>query len=243
MLTKSEIKYIQSLQQKKFRDEHGVFVAEGPKLLQELLLSGCFNCQSLYVVDGADALLASLPVEPIPISETELSRISGLQTPNAMLGVFEMKEAMPVQPEGKITLLLDDIQDPGNLGTIIRTADWFGIENIVASPATADCYNPKVVQSTMASLGRVNLLYADPHEWTSQHPDVPLLAATLHGEDIRLSDPPGEAILMIGNESKGIREILLQRAARMLKIPGSGQAESLNAGVAAGILLYWITGK
>jgi TrmH family RNA methyltransferase len=243
MLTKSEVKYIQSLQQKKFRDEQGIFVAEGPKLVKELLDSGHFRCQELFVTEEMTEWTQGLSIRPRLISSAELERISGLQTPNAMLALFEKNNPAEVDPAGKITLLLDDIQDPGNLGTIIRTADWFGVRNIVASTSTADCYNSKVVQSTMASLGRVNILYTEPEAWVRQYPDLPVFAASPQGSDIRTIQPPAEGILIIGNESKGIRHALMGQADQLLKIPGKGTAESLNAAVAAGILMFWLNGN
>jgi TrmH family RNA methyltransferase len=243
MLTKSEVKYIQSLQQKKFRDELGLFVAEGPKLVRELLVSGHFKCQELFLTGEMKELTDPAFPDARIISPGEMERISGLQSPNGVLALFQKSASVEFNPAGKISLLLDDIQDPGNLGTIIRTADWFGIENIIASPATADCYNPKVVQSTMASLGRVNILYTDTEAWIRQYPHFPVFAASPKGSDIGSLNPPAEGILIIGNESKGIRDSLISRADQLLMIPGKGAAESLNAAVAAGILLFWLTGN
>ena len=134
--------------------------------------------------------------------------------------------------------MLDDIQDPGNLGTIIRIADWFGVENIICSLHTADMYNGKVVQSTMASLQRVNLLYTNIEEWLKQQKDITILAATLNGKPLQTLSSLKEAIIIIGNESKGISESVMQLANEKITIPRYGDAESLNAAVAAGVIMY-----
>jgi len=172
------------------------------------------------------------------IKEHEMEKISALATPSNVLGVFKKKSAYENPSlKNKITLVLDDIQDPGNLGTIIRNADWFGVENIICSKGTADAYNPKVVQSTMASLGRVQLLYTDIEDWLKKTP-VKKYAAALHGKDLHLVGKPTEAIIIIGNESKGISAKILSLADEKITIPRFGSAESLNAAVATGIILY-----
>lgn len=242
MLSKNAVKYIQSLQQKKFREEHSLFVAEGPKVVEELLREPAFTCRQVFA-------LAEWNDEPVPpaaekfiITAAELERISGLQAPNRVLAVFEMRA--PVRPRVKddFCLVLDGIQDPGNLGTIIRNADWFGVKNIVCSPDTADCYNPKVVQSSMASLARVNVYYTDICEWIREQGPVRKMAAALSGRDIHTVKRSPEGILIIGNESAGIRPEVLACADEQLLIPGRGKAESLNAGVASGILLFALLG-
>lgn len=241
MLPKSTIKYIQSLQQKKFRDEYGVFVAEGPKLVEELMADASFPCKGIYALEEWEPAFTNShwPVECI--TAQELERISGFSTPNKVVAVFEQKPGDSFSVKDSLTLLLDDIRDPGNLGTIIRTADWFGIENMVCSPESADMYNPKVVQSTMASLGRVNVVYQDPVSWIRNNPDVSVLAATMHGKPLAEVSKPLSAVLVIGNESSGIRQEILDLANECISIPGQGRAESLNAAVAAGIILYQLT--
>jgi len=243
MLVKSQVKYIQSLRHKKFRDTEGVFVAEGPKLVQELLQSS-----NTVVINGfatRDWLIENetLLREKNAFAEAgiqELERISFLSSPAKVLAVFRKPVFPdPVKPSG-ITLLLDNIQDPGNLGTIIRTADWFGVKRIICSPDTADLFNPKVVQSTMGSIIRVEVLYQDLMEYLKVHPAIPTFAAVLDGE--ALSEPVriSEAIILIGNESRGIRPELSILADKRIRIPGSGPADSLNAAVAAGIILFLI---
>lgn len=240
MLSKSTVKYIQSLQHKKFRDQEAVFVAEGPKLVKELLDANLFTCVAIYAMDGWQQTGGStLPVEPVPVKDYELEKISSLSKPNQVLAIFMQKKANS-QPDirNKITLVLDDIQDPGNLGTIIRTADWFDVQHIICSMQTADMYNSKVVQSTMASLGRVEMLYTNIEYWLAEHPSIPVLAATLEGESLTRISLPSEAIIVIGNESKGVSDAILKKSTQQITIPRIGQAESLNAAVATALVLY-----
>ena len=238
MLSKATVKYIQSLHHKKFRDEEAVFVAEGPKLVGELLAGKTFVCRNVYALKSWEHQTA--PAAEM-IEGFELEKISSLSTPNQVLAVFEKKlvEKNPVL-KGKITLVLDDIQDPGNLGTIIRIADWFGVENIFCSLHTADMYNSKVVQSTMASIQRINLVYTNLAEWLDGVEGIETFAAALNGDSLNSVSGLSEGILLIGNESKGISPELLKMADRKVTIPRLGEAESLNAAVAAGIILYEI---
>jgi TrmH family RNA methyltransferase len=161
-----------------------------------------------------------------------------LTTPHHVLAVFEQKQATsPTNIKDAITLVLDGIQDPGNLGTIIRTADWFGVNNIICSPVCADMYNPKVVQSTMGSIARVNIFYTDLTAWLQKNNTVKKYAAALHGENINNLKDIKEAILIIGSEGKGISEAVMNLVDEKITIPKIGEAESLNAAVAAGIIL------
>lgn len=238
MFSKSTIKDIQSLQQKKFRDEQGWFVAEGPKLIEELLKDRNFVCEKIYAIKEWHPAFNSHDEKIEIIKDFELEKISGLVKPNLVLAIFKKKSpVLPVNPKGKISLLLDDIQDPGNLGTIIRTADWFGIENIVCSEGTADMYNPKVVQSTMASLGRLNIVYTNLEQWLQEHKGIKLLAATLKGKPLNDFKNIKEAFIIIGNESKGISKTLMDMSDEKMSIKKYGKAESLNAAVATGIIL------
>lgn len=243
MLSKSAIKYIQSLQHKKFRDEYNCFAAEGPKVVNGLLFSAEFPVKGIYAlqqwVDELDEGLRNRYQDKIEIvKDFELEKIAFYTTPNKVVALFE-KRAVLQNPglKNKFTLVLDDIQDPGNLGTIIRTADWFGIENIICSSNTVDQYNNKVVQSTMASLGCVNIIYTSLHSWLKKQQDIKILAATLDGNSINEFSGLKEAIIIIGNESKGISDELLKLAHQKISIPRIGQAESLNAAVATGIIL------
>lgn len=245
MINKSTVKYIQSLRTKKFRDEHNVFLAEGPKVVTEFLENDLFEYESIYCTVGGAKKLTETLKNNVPqlnlIEDYELEKISALTTPNAVVGIFKKKPA-PADAgySGKLTIVLDDIQDPGNLGTIIRIADWFGIENIICSPGTADCYNTKVVQSTMASLGRVNILYKNLAEFFQSTEGILKYAAVLGGENVSAIGKIKEGIVIIGNESKGISATLVEQADRKISIGRIGKAESLNAGVAAGIIMFAI---
>lgn len=247
MINKSTVKYIQSLQHKKFRDEHNAFIAEGPKVVHELLYSNIFECEHVYgTLTGTQVLDIKtkniLGERIVVIEEFELEKISALATANSLLAVFKKRPvAASVNISNKITLFLDDIQDPGNLGTIIRTADWFNIKTIFCSNATADCYSPKVVQSTMASLGRVNIIYGDITEELKKHGSIKKYAAVLQGNSLAATGKINEGILIIGNESKGISSAVLALVDEKLTIQKKGEAESLNAAVATGIILHSIT--
>lgn len=234
MVTKSEVKYIQSLYQKKNRIEAGVFVVEGPKLVEELLQSS-FEVKAVYAVE--DWCKANPGVVANVVSEQELEKISHHQAPNQVLAIATQQwgEGEP-QLNGGVSLLLDGIQDPGNLGTIIRIADWFGITRIIASEDTAELYNPKVIQSTMGSFLRVQVWYKKLETFMPLV-RVPVYGALLNGEDIGSISPLKEGLLVIGNESKGIRGPLMPFITHAVTIPRIGQAESLNAAVATGIII------
>ena len=154
-----------------------------------------------------------------------------------MLAVFSKQAPATYSPLAKISLALDQVQDPGNLGTIIRIADWFGVEGIICSPHCADMYNSKVVQATMGSLGRVTILYSNLAEWLQQYKNIPVYATALNGKNVQTIKGTKEAILVMGNESKGISEEVMQLATQKITIPKIGAAESLNAAVATGIIL------
>jgi len=237
LITKTQVKYIQSLGHKKFRDQEGIFVVEGPRIAGELLGSGNMRCVELYATkDWTPPAGLSLPMRN-EVSPSELERISLLSTPNQVLALFEKPKFPPPVFAGSITLILDGIQDPGNLGTIVRTADWFGIPRIACSHDSADVFNPKTVQSTMGSISRVQVLYGEPAELIRAHPGLPVFAAVLGGKPLFGQERIHEGMIVIGNESRGIRPELLALATRTVTIPGAGQAESLNAAVATGIIL------
>ena len=242
MISKNEIKFIQSLSNKKQRAEAKLFVVEGVKLLQELIQSS-YQIKKIYATPEWNAQILGNKDLLTVISEQELERISSLQTPNQVLALVHEKEMNePINFAKTITLMLDDIQDPGNLGTIIRNADWFGIHQIVCSPNTVSIYNNKVLQSTMGSFTRVNVYYQDLIE-TVKNAHVPIIGAILAGENIYHFQKPTEGILVIGNEGKGIHEELLTYIKHPVTIPKIGAAESLNAAVATGIILSHIVGK
>lgn len=241
MITKSQVKYIQSLGQKKVRDQEQVFLAEGPKIINELLTASSIQPQALYAVKEWQQFSYKNGKENLPltiINQSELERISFLSTPNLVLGIFKK----PTAPEiidfsSGISLMLDDIQDPGNMGTIIRIADWFGINHIICSASTADAYAPKVVQSTMGSIARVHIFYEDLDKFINEHPDVKLYVTSLKGKPVQELNKIKKGMIVIGNESKGVSPSIIQLAYQQITIPKRGNAESLNASVATGIIL------
>jgi TrmH family RNA methyltransferase len=240
MITKNQVKYIQSLGQKKSRDEYNCFIAEGPKLVNELLAAGnCKIVQLFAVNDWIDNIRSSgTQAEIIEISSAELEKISQLTTPNKVLAIVEkINWSGEAMLNGTVSLVLDMIQDPGNIGTIIRIADWFGVKNVFCSDDSADIYNPKVIQSTMGSISRVRVEYKDILSLLKKHRDVGIYAAALNGRDITKMEKLSRGIIVIGNESKGVNEEILKLADVQITIPGKGKAESLNAAVATGIIL------
>lgn len=243
MFNKTHTKDIQSLHHKKFRDEKGVFIAEGPKVVFELLTSGVFECQQVFaeeewINNNALLLKKHTDITIFEIKDFELAKISVLTTPNKVLAVFNMlPEKEPDKLSGKITLVLDTLQDPGNFGTIIRTADWFGIKNIICSVGCADKYNPKVVQSTMGSLARVNIYYTKLEDWLVKYNHITKYAAALNGKPVSCLKNIEEAFIIIGNEGNGISEKVMHLCSEIITIPKKGKAESLNAAVATGIIL------
>lgn len=235
MLSKNEAKYIQSLFHKKQRQELGLFIAEGIKLVEELLNSDIV-IKKIYATEDWE-LPSRKKVELTRVTADELQKISGLQTANKVLAIAEQ----PVLPQIKLVknkwiMALDGIQDPGNMGTLIRIADWFGIDTIVASEDSVDAFNPKVVQSTMGGFARVNVHYTDIETFL-RAAKRPVYGALLNGQSIYTTTTVNEGILLIGNESKGIHASLLPLISHPVSIPKIGGAESLNAAIAAGILI------
>jgi TrmH family RNA methyltransferase len=235
MLSKNQLKLITSLQQKKYRIKHGLFIAEGIKVVHELLNSD-FVCEYLYSTEDFEHELN----DHIPeiISEMELKKISNLITPNKVFGVFRIPNQYQVKQEG-LLLILDTIKDPGNLGTIIRLCDWFGVEQLICSNETVDCYNSKVVQSTMGSLSRISIVYTNLKEFLS-FTKLPIYGALLEGKNVYKSKLPSEGILIMGNESNGISEEIKELITHKITIPRFGhlqETESLNVAAATAILL------
>lgn len=239
MLSKAQNKYIRSLTQQKFRKEYKVFIAEGGKIALEWLKSSA-QVQMIIATDEwakqYHSVIASHPEAALHIvKDTELAALSALQTANQVMLVIPIpgQENIPVKNEWYIAL--DDIQDPGNMGTIIRIADWFGINNIICSPGCVDVYNPKVVQSGMGGHLRVGIYETDLCAFLSTM-KLPKIAATLNGNNVYEMERLDAGVLIIGNESKGISEKVAALATKKVTIPRKGGAESLNAGVSAGIL-------
>lgn len=239
MLSKNETKYIQSLCHKKQRQLTGLFIVEGVKQMEELLLSD-FVIKTIYATqDWVSKNLGDTHL--VSVTADELMKISGLQTPNQVLALVEAPHQKKLLiPSNKWMLALDGIQDPGNMGTLIRIADWFGIDTILASPDSVDCYNPKVIQSTMGSFTRVTVFY-EPLDELFLSTQLPIYGALLEGQSVFENDHYEKGILLIGNESKGIHPTLQPSITHTISIPRIGKAESLNAAVAAGILLSQLT--
>ncbi|MEJ2162876.1 MAG: RNA methyltransferase [Robiginitalea sp.] len=232
MVAKSQLKFIKSLHQKKYRNQHGLFLAEGVKFVGDLLKAGC-DPRHLYSTEE----MAGFPGAH-PISESELNRVSTLVQPNKVLGVFPIPSQTPPQFSDWL-LALDGVSDPGNLGTIIRLCDWFGIRHILCSPDTVDCYNPKVLMATMGSISRVQVHYAPLEEVLSQS-GMPLFGASMEGEPLKEFVFPEEGIIVMGSESHGISSGVRNQLQRLLSIPSQAAhgAESLNVGTATAIVLY-----
>ncbi|MFD1614671.1 TrmH family RNA methyltransferase [Gelatiniphilus marinus] len=233
MLSKNQIKLITRLKQKKYRLQNGFFVVEGKKTIQELLQSK-LTLHALYTtetfnIDAKDEIL---------ISETELNRISFLTTPNKALAVFKIPEPKPINTNG-LTVALDTVRDPGNLGTIIRLCDWFGVTNLVCSKETVDCFNPKVLQATMGSIARVNVNYVDLVDFLKET-EVPVFGAFMEGENVYKKQLPKKGILVLGNEANGVSKAIEAVVNEKISIPRFGNlqaAESLNVATATAILM------
>ncbi len=225
-ISKAQVKLVKSLQQKKFRDELGLFVAEGDKCVSELRKS--FELIHLYR-EGENA------------TRTEIEQMSGLRAPQGVVGVFKKRPIGDWKLEiGDLVLALDGIQDPGNLGTIIRTCDWFGVHDIFCSLDTADCYNPKVVQATMGALARVRIHYVDLPAWLKEQ-QCPIIGTLLEGRDMYEKPLPKEGIIVMGNEGNGISPAVRSLVTHPIRIPSypknAETSESLNVSIATAIVL------
>lgn len=235
MLSKNQIKRITALKQKKTRNELKMFIAEGKKVIQELV-DARFTIVEIYATNSS--ITFTKGILPTLISEAELKKISCLTTPNDCLAIFEMPRANNPSENGLI-LVLDAIRDPGNLGTIIRLADWFGVEQIICSEDTAEVFNPKVVQASMGSISRVNVIYRNISEYLKSV-QLPVYGAFMDGENVYQHTLPENAVLVIGNEANGISEQIEEFVQKRISIPRFGKlqlTESLNAATATAILL------
>ncbi len=241
MISKNKIKLIRQLSGKKFRYENSLFVAEGHKCVNELLSS--FECVWMACIESYSLpVTANKPTEIQIVTACELRQISLLETPQDVLAIFKMKrfDVGDVMVEGALTLAIDGVQDAGNMGTIVRIADWFGVENIVCSHGTVDIYNPKCVQATMGALSRVNVIYTDLPEFLKcAAKKVTVFSTTLDGDDIYKANLPSSAVLVMGNEGNGVSDAVSEVCDRALFIPsfpsGRPTSESLNVGVATAI--------
>ena len=232
-LSKNHIKLITSLSQKKYRQKHKLFVVEGVKVVQEFLNSS----YELEIVFSSDTDFSSTD-KFIEVTDQELKKISSLKNPNKVLAIFKIPNQInPIM--GGLILALDSINDPGNLGTIIRLCDWFGIEQLVCSNETVDCFNSKVVQASMGSLTRVAVSYLDLKKYL-QNASVPIFVADMDGLNVYKTKLPDSAVLVLGNEANGISDEIKQLVTTKITIPRYGafqQTESLNVATASAILL------
>lgn len=234
-ISKSQLKLITSLSQKKYRQTHYLFIAEGIKVVNELLESS-FELEMLFCTKDFSTIISDEKM--IWVTDNDLKKISNLKTPNKVLGIFQIPVDKNLQNTG-IILVLDTINDPGNLGTIIRLCDWFGITQIVCSKDTVDCYNSKVVQASMGSLSRVSIHYTDIVNYLSNS-KLPTFIADMNGDNVYKTNLPKEAIIIMGNEANGVSEAVRKMVEYKISIPRFGEnqkTESLNVATATAILL------
>lgn len=234
MVSKNQIKLITSLQQKKYRKLHNLFIAEGKKVIQELI-DAKFSLEHLFVTKEN---LFDKKHNPVLISDNDLKKISALTTANDCLAVFKIKE-INANNEVGLEVALDNIKDPGNMGTIIRLCDWFGISKIVCTEETVDIYNPKVVQATMGSLARVEVFYTDLPNYLKKA-KVEIFGTFMEGSTIYKQELPNEGIIVMGNEANGISNEIESLVTQKISIPRFGnlqQTESLNVATATAIIL------
>lgn len=243
MLSKSLLKIIHSLDKKKYRNEHGLFVAEGGKTVTDILASDIRCHKIIATKEWLSKNRLETNKEIIEISNDELQRASFLRTPQGILGLFHQRETTfdETIPQKELCLALDDVQDPGNLGTIIRIADWFGIENIYCSPDTADIYNPKTIQATMGAISRVRVHYTPlPYFLRNIKDKAPIYGTFLDGENIYNKQLENRGVIVMGNEGNGISAACAKEINERLFIPnyptGRSTSESLNVSTATAII-------
>ncbi|EJF35239.1 RNA methyltransferase, TrmH family [Capnocytophaga sp. oral taxon 335 str. F0486] len=235
MLSKNQVKLIQKLQQKKYRNELNLFIVEGKKSIVEFLQAG----YRLELLIATEVFATALNGQPITlVSKEELRKVSSLKNPDEGLAIFHQRQHKSILQEGVI-LALDNVQDPGNLGTLIRLCDWFGIKTLICNSQTVDCYNPKVVQATMGSLTRVAVHYVDLAGFLATCA-LPLYAMDLDGENLYTTEFPEDCVLILGNEANGISPEVRALADSIITIPRFGklqQTESLNVAMAGAIVM------
>lgn len=240
MLSKNQVKLIQKLHHKKYRNELNLFIVEGKKSINEFLQAG-YTPQLLI---ATEAFTTNVPQHLItPVSKDELRKVSTLQNPDEGLAVFEQPKHKGILQEGVI-VALDNVQDPGNLGTIIRLCDWFGVENLLCNTQTVDCYNPKVVQASMGSLTRVAVHYLDLAAFLTTTA-LPVYTMDLEGENLYTATFPKDCILILGNEANGISSEVRALSNEVITIPRFSQhqrTESLNVAMAGAIILSEVMG-
>ncbi len=242
MLSKAKIKYLQSLQQKKHRLRENLFLVEGEKIIDEVLRQKLFNVHSIYATEAwvnKNATILTPHETSLTItSPNGLKKISSLKTPNSVIAVLEVPNytSLVDKIQTSLNLVLENIQDPGNMGTMIRIADWFGIPHIFCSKGCVDIYNSKVVQASMGGFLRVQVHYVDLENLFQEHAKLPVYGAVLGGDNVFKQSLNKPSFLLIGNEGKGLSDPIQKHISHKITIPKMGGAESLNAGVATGIL-------
>jgi len=244
LITKSDIKFVKSLHFPKFRQIHNKFIAEGEKVCTDILQKETFRIHAVYhtkdVRVASSKVMKNILKTSNQINEREMAQISALTTPTSVLCVFEKNELKlnDALKDIRSVIFLDRVQDPGNLGTIIRIADWFGIEMVARSPESADFFNPKVVQATMGSMANVRLITSEINALTEFYPSKPVYGTFMEGKNIFDNKPEPSSILVIGNEGKGISPETEKYIHHKINIPGSPDrvADSLNAAIATGII-------
>ncbi|MEZ0454383.1 TrmH family RNA methyltransferase [Sphingobacterium thalpophilum] len=235
MLSKAQISLITSLQNKKYRKQHGLFIVEGIKSVAEFV-SSSYQVESIFYTGDANTKVGKIShnIKSYALTEAEFQKISTLKSPQGILALVKLPAAQrldTVDLKNSFTIVLDDVQDPGNLGTIIRTAEWFGISHIICSVGTVDAYNPKVVQATMGSLARIQIHYTDIQKLIAET-QLPVYGALLRGQSIYQMDWGNEGLIVMGNEGNGISAAIENLVDHAVTIPRIGQAESLNVAVA-----------
>jgi TrmH family RNA methyltransferase len=240
MLTKNQQKLIKSLQEKKNRTELGLFLVEGTKSVSELLNSN-FEIEILLTTTEffdkyGEQIREKSKIYEI-VSQFEIEKVSAFETNDSVLAVVKQKINSELEiKDNEIVIALDEIKDPGNLGTIIRIADWYGVNKIIASKETADFYNPKVISASMGSFTRVNIFYTDLKDFLSKT-KYPVLGAFLNGENVHKKEFPKGGILVMGNESKGISKEIEDIIKEKITIPSFGETESLNVAIATAVIM------
>ena len=248
MISNNQVKFVQSLRQKKFRGIHGLFIAEGSKLVLDLINSP-YKLKEVFAyeqwISDHRSILGAALIPFTPVTENEMIRISEFSTPSPVLAIVNVpgNAELPVSVKDELVLMLDDIRDPGNLGTIVRIADWFGIRTIIGSENMVDLYNPKVVQATMGSIARVNVIYTNLVGFLNHMEASPDVFGTfMSGENLYTCDLPSKGVIIIGNEANGISEEVSGFVKTRLRIPSFADSkadsapESLNAAIATAIV-------
>lgn len=247
MLSKSKIKQLQSLKLKKYRQKYNLFLAEGDKIAETLLLHKRRIIEEViatreWISQNEDNIGS---IATIPAEESQIKSISSLKSYAPVLLTIKIEPCNISLSQMNKVVYLDDVQDPGNVGTILRIADWYGIEAVIRSPESADFYNPKVIQSSMGSFANVHLITLSKEELLHDRGDMPVIATLLDGQSIRTWTRPQKGIVVMGNEGAGISPVILDHADHLICIPGNDSrlADSLNVSVTAGIILQHIWGK